>query len=77
MMIRNKLPLRRGRGSEPEPQHVVDGDEITSNSFKGNNRDESEPIPGDDCEAIIMILVMRSKKMRMSLKKKKNTGCGN
>ncbi|KAF3609846.1 hypothetical protein DY000_02047900 [Brassica cretica] len=40
-------------GGEPEPQHVVDGDEIRPALFKGNDGDECEPIPGDDCEAIV------------------------
>ena len=53
MVIRKKLPVRRGGCREPEPQPIAEGDEIRSAVFIGYNRDECEPVPGDDCEAIV------------------------
>ncbi|KAF3596084.1 hypothetical protein DY000_02021200 [Brassica cretica] len=47
------LPVRRGGCREPEPQPVAEGDEIRSAVSIGYNRDECEPVPGDDCEAIV------------------------
>ncbi|XP_048604967.1 uncharacterized protein LOC111211463 [Brassica napus] len=49
MVIRKKLPPRRGRCREPQPQPVA----IRSAVFTGYDGDECEPVPGDDCEAIV------------------------
>ena len=53
MVIRKKLPVRRGGCREHEPRPVAEGDEIRSTVFIGYDRDECELVPGDDCEAIV------------------------
>ena len=48
----NKLPLRRGRAREPEPQAPppVVCDEIRPTAIEGDDGDEREPIPGDEVD---------------------------